>query len=34
MKEVVSKDALEMACGAGFGFLIAFLITALVNALH
>lgn len=52
MKEVVSKDALEMerlamgsaalllagiACmagGAGFGFLIASLITALVNALH
>ena len=28
------SSALKMACGAGFGFLIAFLITALVNALH
>ena len=28
------SPALKMACGAGFGFLIAFLITAIVNALH
>ena len=28
------SSALKVTCGAGFGFLIAFLITAIVNALH
>lgn len=33
-RQPLLSSALKMACGAGFGFLIAFLITAIVNALH
>lgn len=33
-RQPLLSSALKVTCGAGFGFLIAFLITAIVNALH